>query len=62
MAAGSRLQISVESSNAPLKDGKTKGDSQADFTNALSDQKPPGRGHAFPDWRESDCKMQPGEE
>lgn len=62
MMAGSRLEISVEGSNAPLKDGKTKGGGQADFINALTDEKPPGRGHAFPDWRESTRQMQPGEE
>lgn len=60
--AGSRLEIAVEGSNAPLKDGKTKGDGQADFINALTDQNPPGRGHAFPSWRESNRQMQPREE
>lgn len=29
------------------------GDGQADFINALTDPNPPGRGHAFPERRES---------
>lgn len=46
---GSRLEISVQGSDAPLKDGKTKGGGQADFISALTDQIP------FSDWRESNC-------
>lgn len=48
---GSGPEISVEVSNTPLRDGKTKGDGQAGAVNVLSDQKTSWQGLCFP-WLE----------